>query len=128
MYCQEGTEAYFEDIGGATLQQGRVEVALDPDFNAVVKGDDYRVFLTPEGDCKGLFVSRKGPNRFVVEELQGGKSTIPFSYRVMASAWTTVGKRMEKVDVRRRAVPKCQADRSCRAAGESSSREGQPRR
>ena len=100
MYCQEGTEPYFEDVGRATLTNGRTEVTLDSDFNAVVKGDDYLVFLTPEADCKGLFVSRRGPNRFVVEELQGGKSTLGFSYRVMARRREDVGTRMEKVDVR----------------------------
>src|SRR6185369_6384084 len=84
MYCQEAPEPWFEDFGTATLTNGRAEIALDPDFDQVVKGDDYLIFLTPEGDCKGLFVSRKAPHRFVVEELQGGKSTLPFSYRVVS--------------------------------------------
>jgi hypothetical protein len=100
MYCQESPEPWFEDFGSATLQNGRVEITLDSEFDALVKGDDYLIFLTPEGDCKGLFVSRKGPHRFVVEELQGGKSTLPFSYRVVSRRREVVGKRLERIDVR----------------------------
>jgi hypothetical protein len=100
VYCQESPEPWFEDFGTARLVDGRAEVALDPDFDAVVKGDDYLVFTMPEGDCKGLYVSRKGPHRFVVEELQGGKSSIPFSYRLVSRRRDEVGKRLEKVDVR----------------------------
>jgi hypothetical protein len=100
MYCQESPEPWFEDFGAATLTNGRAEIALDPDFDALVKGDDYLIFLTAEGDCKGLFVSRKGPHRFVVEEMQGGKSTLSFSYRVVSRRREAVGKRLEKVERR----------------------------
>ena len=71
MYCHEGTEPYFEGVGRGTLSNGRAEVALDRDFAAVVKGDDYLVFLTPHADCKGLFVSKHGPKGLVEQELQG---------------------------------------------------------
>ncbi|MFN8635081.1 MAG: hypothetical protein U0893_14590 [Chloroflexota bacterium] len=106
MYCQESTEAWFEDFGTATLTNGRAEVTLDPDFDAVVKGDDYMVFLTPEGDSKGLFISRKGPHKFVVEEQQAGKSTLPFSYRVVSRRREAVGARLEKVDMKGPPMPK----------------------
>jgi hypothetical protein len=42
------------------------------------------VFLTPNGDCKGLYVSQKSPTSFVVRELGGGTSNIVFDYRIMA--------------------------------------------
>ena len=74
-------------------------VDLDPDFDAVVKGDDYLVFMTAEGDCNGLYVSRKGPHRFVVEELKGGKSTLTFCYRLVSRRKDDVGKRLEKVQI-----------------------------
>jgi hypothetical protein len=89
-----------------TLTDGRAVVDLDPDFDAVVKGDDYLVFMTAEGDCKGLFVSRKGPHRFVVEEMQGGKRTVPFSYGVVSRRRDNVGKRLEKVKVSPPPTPK----------------------
>jgi hypothetical protein len=99
MYCQESPEPWFEDFGTAELKGGQAVVDLDPEFDEVVKGDDYLVFPVPEGDCKGLFVSRKGPHRFVVKELQGGKSTLPFSYRVVSRRRENVGSRMEKVTI-----------------------------
>ena len=45
---------------------------------------DYHVFLTPSGDCKGLYVAQKSPTSFVVRELGGGKASIAFDYRIMA--------------------------------------------
>ena len=41
----------------------------------MVKGDDYRVFLTEIGDCGGLYVSRKGPHRFEVRSRAGAGAT-----------------------------------------------------
>lgn len=106
MYCQESPEPWFEDFGTATLTNGRAVVDLDPDFDAVVKGDDYLVFTMPEGNCNGLFISRKGPHRFVVEELNNGKSTVAFSYRVVSRRRESVGARLEKVDVKGPPTPK----------------------
>src|SRR5581483_8932606 len=84
LYCQESPEAWFEDFGAGTLVAGKGDVRLDPDFAVVVQADDYAVFLTPEGDCKGLYVTAKTPTGFQVRELQGGTSAIPFRYRVVA--------------------------------------------
>src|SRR5262249_6550685 len=53
------------------LTRGRATVKLDADFAKVVKLNGYRVFLTPEGDCQGLYVRRRGTS-FEVHELQGG--------------------------------------------------------
>ena len=50
-----------------TLKNGQASVALSADFDEVVDGTDYRVFLTEIGDCGGLYVSRKGPHRFEVK-------------------------------------------------------------
>ena len=47
-------------------------------------GVDYHVFLTPNGDCKGLYVAQKSAGSFVVRELGGGTSSIAFDYRIMA--------------------------------------------
>jgi hypothetical protein len=46
--------------------------------------DGYRVFLTPEGDCKGLYVRSKSAASFEVRELQSGTSSVAFSYRIVA--------------------------------------------
>jgi hypothetical protein len=42
------------------------------------------VFLTPRGECKGLYVINQKGGSFEVRELNGGKSDIPFSYRIVA--------------------------------------------
>jgi hypothetical protein len=45
---------------------------------------EYHVFLTPKGDCKGLYVTDETATSFVVRELGGGTSSIAFDYRIMA--------------------------------------------
>jgi hypothetical protein len=47
-------------------------------------GVEYHVFLTPDGDCKGLYVSAKTASGFEVRELGRGNSNIAFEYRIMA--------------------------------------------
>jgi hypothetical protein len=81
LVCMESPEHWFEDFGAAKLTRGRAIVKLDADFAKVIKRD-YRVFITPEGDCRGLYVRRKGAANFEVRELMGGKSSIAFSYRI----------------------------------------------
>jgi hypothetical protein len=83
LHCMESPEHWFEDFGSAKLARGRAMVRLDANFAKVIKRGDYRVFLTPEGDCRGLYVRRKSANRFEVRELMGGKSSIAFSYRIV---------------------------------------------
>ena len=100
MYCQESPEPWFEDFGTAEVKNGQASVALDPEFNEVVKGDDYRVFLAEIGDCGGLYVSRKGPYRFEVKSRAGGTAKDgSFDYRVVARRADPVGGRLEKVDM-----------------------------
>ena len=83
LYCMESPELWFEDFGSAKLARGRAVVKLDANFAKVIKRGDYRVFLTPEGNCHGLYVRRKGANNFEVRELMGGKSSVAFSYRIV---------------------------------------------
>jgi hypothetical protein len=83
LHCMESPEHWFEDFGSARLKRGGATVKLDSDFAKVVVLNDYRVFLTPEGDCKGLYVRSKQRATFEVRELQGGTSSIAFSYRIV---------------------------------------------
>jgi hypothetical protein len=83
LHCMESPEHWFEDFGSARLTRGRATVKLDVDFAKVVKLNEYRVFLAPEGDCQGLYVRRRGKS-FEVHELQGGTSNVAFSYRIVA--------------------------------------------
>jgi len=82
LHCMESPEHWFEDFGTAKLKGGRAVVKLDPDFAKVITRD-YRVFLTPEGDCRGLYVHQKSAASFEVRELLGGESAIAFCYRIV---------------------------------------------
>ena len=94
VYCQESPEPWFEDFGTAELKGGQASVALDPEFDEVVKGDDYRVFLTPIGVECSLYVSRKGPHQFVVRTVGGAAVNGSFDYRVVARRAEAVGARL----------------------------------
>jgi hypothetical protein len=99
LYCEESTESWFSDYGEGRLVNGRAEVQLDPDFDAVVHGDNYQVFLTARGDCRGLYVSEQRAHRFEVREAQGGTSTLAFNYRVVAKRRDIEGRRLERVSM-----------------------------
>ena len=85
LYAVEAPENWFEDAGSAQLSNGSAVIQLENMFGqAVNTGIDYHVFLTPNGDCKGLYVSQKSATSFEVHELGGGTSSIAFDYRIMA--------------------------------------------
>jgi hypothetical protein len=100
LYCMESPDLWFEDFGAAKLKRGRAVVQLDPDFAKVIKRGDYRVFLTPEGDCRGLYV-RKRAASFEVREFMGGKPSVAFSYRIVGRRKDIKGhRRFAKIDTR----------------------------
>jgi hypothetical protein len=45
---------------------------------------DYHVFLTPRGDCEGLYVSNVDSHSFTVRELRRGISNVEFDFRIVA--------------------------------------------
>lgn len=85
VYCLESPDSLFEDFGAAALNGGRVTVSIARDFMAVARtGEAYLVYLTPDEDCRGLYVSSKSADTFEVRELGGGTSNARFSYRIVA--------------------------------------------
>jgi hypothetical protein len=85
LYAMQSAENWFEDAGSGQLSNGSVSIALDPTFAQTVNlGVEYHVFLTPNGDCKGLYVSQKSATSFGVHELGGGSSSVAFDYRILA--------------------------------------------
>ena len=85
MYAMQAPENWFEDAGAGQLHNGAAVVSLDAEYAQTVNaGVDYHVFLTPKGDCKGLYVSNETEASFEVHELGGGNSSIAFDYRIMA--------------------------------------------
>ena len=85
LYAVESPENWFEDYGSEHLENGAATVTLDPTYAQTVNtGMEYHVFLTPGGDCNGLYVTNKTANSFEVRELKGGHSNITFDYRIIA--------------------------------------------
>lgn len=85
LYAVEATENWFEDFGTGKLSNGAAKITFDTTYSQTVNtGLQYHIFLTPKGDCKGLYVSNEGPGGFEVHELAGGNSAIEFDYRIVA--------------------------------------------
>jgi hypothetical protein len=75
----------MEDYGSGQLSDGSATIQLEPAFAETVNtGVEFHVFLTPGGDCKGLYVINKTGASFEVHELGGGSSNIPFDYKIVA--------------------------------------------
>jgi len=99
VYCVESPESWFEDVGKAKLVGGKADVKLDADFAAIVHSDDYHVFLTAYGNTNGLHVASQGARGFTVEEHNGGKGSLTFSWRGMAKRKDITGERLAKFDL-----------------------------
>jgi hypothetical protein len=93
-----------EDFGEARLINGQSYVRIDPAFaNTIDPRADYMVFITPEGDSRGVYVTAKTSAGFVVRENQGGRSTFAFSYRIVAKPY---GEHPARLQMFTMAVPK----------------------
>jgi len=85
LFAMQSAENWFEDFGSATLVNGTATVALDPTFAQTVNTTiEYHVFVTPNGDCRGLYISKKSAGSFEVRELAAGQSNVNFDYRIVA--------------------------------------------
>ncbi len=94
-YTAKLTQPTVEDTGSAQLSGGAATVMLDPTFSATIdRTAPYRVFLTPDGDTRGLFIAVKTTRGFLVREAQGGRSNLAFDYRIVATGIGQTGKRM----------------------------------
>jgi hypothetical protein len=97
-YGVQAAENWIEDAGSGQLTSGHTHISLDGVFGKTVNTAlEYHVFLTPEGDCKGLYVAAKSDSGFDVRELSSGKSNIAFSYRIMAKRKGYESVRMEDI-------------------------------
>jgi hypothetical protein len=83
----------LEHIGEGQLTEGQAFVRLNPSFaQAIDSSKPYEVFITPEGDTRGVYVTQKTMTGFVVRENQSGRSTTAFSYRIVASQYGEAGR------------------------------------
>ncbi len=84
LYTVESPENWFEDFGSGTLSNGSALIALEPTFrDTVTSSQDYHVFLTPRGECEGLYIAGTSTAGFEVRELHHGGSNIAFDYRIV---------------------------------------------
>ena len=85
LYAVESPGVWFEDYGAGKLVSGVVTVNIDPAYAQTVNtGVAYHVFLTPDGDCEGLYVTARTATSFEVRELHHGNSNVAFDYRIIA--------------------------------------------
>jgi hypothetical protein len=99
-YAPRTTTQTIEDVGSGRLVNGQATVALDRTFaDSIDLQAPYHVFLTPNGDTRGLYVANKTPTSFVVRETQGGRGTLLFDYRVVAAALGHASDRMGETAV-----------------------------
>jgi hypothetical protein len=97
-YSMGSTEQWLEDFGSAKLQDGVATVPLDSTFAMAVNGEvGYHVFLTPNGECEGLYVAGKTAAGFEVRELHGGQSNVEFDFRIVAKRRGFEGMRMAQL-------------------------------
>jgi hypothetical protein len=126
LYAVQSPENWFEDFGSGTLVNGAATVGLDPTFAQTVNATtDYHVFLTPNGDCKGLYVSQKSASSFEIRELGGGRSSVAFDYRIVAKRIGYENVRLRDVTERYRRLEQQQQQRreqSARRAAQSAAR------
>jgi hypothetical protein len=88
MFCPEAAEPLLQDFGTGKLVNGKVHIGLDPILSNNIAVDEthpLRVFVQLKGDCKGVYVTNETANGFDVIELQGGSSSVEFSWSVTAN-------------------------------------------
>jgi hypothetical protein len=84
-YAMQSPENWMEDFGSGELERGVAVIRIDSAFAETVTADaSYHVFITPNGDSKGLYVIRKTATTFEVRESGGGVSSLSFDYRIVA--------------------------------------------
>lgn len=84
-YTPKASIATIEDFGTARMFNGIANVQIPADFASVMdRGSDYYLFLTPQGDTRGLYVNIKTPAAFQVRENERGRSNVAFDYRIVA--------------------------------------------
>jgi hypothetical protein len=102
LYTTESPEVWFEDLGTASLVDGKATVTFEPIFAETVNlEEDYHVFVTPL--CQEpvlLFVIAKTSTGFTVQgvTLDNQPSSCDFDYRVAAKRLGYENVRLEETD------------------------------
>ncbi|RKY11830.1 MAG: hypothetical protein DRP82_07175, partial [Planctomycetota bacterium] len=81
--CLEGGESGTYCRGVGRLVNGAAVVKLPEHFTLVTAEEGLTAYVTPMGECIGLYVERVNNRELVVREVGGGKSNVNFSWLVM---------------------------------------------
>lgn len=93
-------QAVMEDTGTAELLNGEAAVRFDQAFaSAIDVSRGYQVFLTPNGNTRGLYVAAKYAGGFIVREIERGRSSIYFDYRVVARPYGASNARLPQLNM-----------------------------
>jgi hypothetical protein len=85
LYTMQSSEDWVEDFGSGALSGGVATIPLERRFARTISGQaNYHVFLTPAGDCDGLYIANRTATSFEVRELKSGTSSVQFDYRIVA--------------------------------------------
>ena len=69
----------FTSSGKGKLQKGTTFIKFDKSRDDF---EDLLINIQLEGDCNGVFISKKSKEGFEVKELKKGKSNVPFSWSI----------------------------------------------
>jgi hypothetical protein len=106
-FSPESTQATMEDTGTSRLLNGEGAVRFDSVFASTIDTSrGYQVFLTPNGDTRGLYVSAKYEGGFIVRENEHGRSSVYFDYRVVAHPYGASDARLPRLNIKPPKVPK----------------------
>jgi hypothetical protein len=86
-YTAQTSFPTIEDVGEGQLAGGQARIPIDAALARAIDQGSYVVFVTPEGESRGLYVTDKNPNGFTVAENEGGHSNIAFGYRIVAKPY-----------------------------------------
>jgi len=110
-YGPQETEPTIEDFGQGQLINGQAAVRIDPAFaNTMDQRSPYLVFITPDGDSRGLYTTQKTPTGFIVREDGGGHSSVAFDYRIVGKPFGNTSARLPAAQAVTRLSPSELAD------------------
>lgn len=87
MHAVLSPENKITDYGSGQLLNGKAHIEFDDQLKNVIdtfNPESFKIFIQLEGDCRGVFISKKSNDGFEVTELQKGKSNVKFSYTIVA--------------------------------------------
>jgi hypothetical protein len=94
-YSARTSSPTLEDFGSAQLVNGQAYVPLESTFATTIDSRTrYMVFLSPQGDSRGLYVTQISGRGFAVRESNAGHSTLAFDYRIIAKPFDSNAARL----------------------------------